>query len=266
MTTTRTVGRARDGAGRVLDLVLPGGCPGCGSPHGPVCATCRGLLLGVPPPPRVLAVAGPCRASAPYGPPVRRLVLAAKEGGRRDVREVLAVALARAAVEVGWLPDRRAPGLLLVPPPAGAGPRWRRRGDPVGDLADRAARRLAGAGARAAAVPGLLHRVRRVGDQAGRTAGARRDNVHGAFRARTTAAMRDLVGEWDVVVVDDVLTTGATADEAARALSAAGWRVLGVAAVASAGRDRAGHPANGWIMDTGGTTTARPLSQAGEGD
>lgn len=266
MTPPSAVGGLRGGAGRLLDLVLPGGCPGCGSPVGPVCAGCRGLLLGVPPPPRVLAVAGPCRTSAPYGPAVRRLVLAAKEGGRRDVRAVLAVALARAAVEVGWSAERRAPGLLLVPPPAGAGPRWRRRGDPVGDLAVQAAGRLAGAGARAAAAPGLLRRVRRVGDQTGRTAGARRDNVHGAFKARTTAAVRALVREWDVVVVDDVLTTGATADEAARALTAGGWRVLGVAAVASAGRDRAGHPANGWIADTGGATPARPLSRAGAGD
>ncbi|MGF1663005.1 MAG: ComF family protein [Kineosporiaceae bacterium] len=215
----------------LADLLLPGGCPGCGDPDGPVCAGCRALLLGSPPPWRELW-SGPCRASARYGPRVRRLVLASKEGGRADVRAVLSVALARAAVDIGWGPRRRSAGLVLVPPPTGPAVRWRRRGDPVGDLAGLAAARLSGAGSDAVAGTRVLVRRRPVADQAGRDAAARRDNVHGAFRAvcGPAAAPRD------VVVVDDVVTTGATAGECARALSAAGWRVLGVAAVASAGR------------------------------
>ncbi|MGF1645775.1 MAG: ComF family protein [Kineosporiaceae bacterium] len=215
----------------LIDLVLPGPCPGCGDPDGPVCATCRAVLLWPPPTRRELQF-GPCRASARYGPLIRRLVLAAKEGGRADVRAVLAVALARAAIDIGWGDQRRSPGLTLVPPPAGAVVRWRRRGDPVGHLAVLAAARLAAAGADAVAAPRLLARRRPVADQTGRDAVARRDNVHGAFRAVAGPGSPAR----DVVVVDDVVTTGATAGECARALAAAGWRVLGVAAVATAAR------------------------------
>jgi ribosomal subunit interface protein len=102
----------------------------------------------------------------------------------------------------------------------------------VGQLAVLAAGRLAGAGADAVAATRVLARRRPVADQTGRDAAARRDNVHGAFRAVRGPATPPR----DVVVVDDVVTTGATAGECARALSAAGWRVLGVAAVATAGR------------------------------
>jgi predicted amidophosphoribosyltransferase len=190
----------------LTDLLLPGPCPGCGDPEGPVCPGCRALLLGPPPPWRELR-SGPCRASARYGPRVRRLVLAAKEGGRADVRAVLAVALARAAVDVGWSPGRRSAGLVLVPPPTGAAVRRRRRGDPVGQLALLAAERLAGAGTDAVAATRVLARRRPVADQTGRDAAARRDNVHGAFRAVHGPATPPR----DVVVVDDVVTTGATA-------------------------------------------------------
>jgi predicted amidophosphoribosyltransferase len=232
--------RARVAGRLAADLVLPGPCPGCGAREGPVCPGCRAVLLGEPPPWRDHR-AGPCRAAAPYGPRIRRLVLAAKEGGRADVRAVLAVALARAVVEVGWGERRRADGLVLVPPPTGPGVRWRRRGDPVADLAALAAARLADAGADVVAAPGLLRRVRAVADQAGRGAGSRRENVHGAFRA----ARAGRGPSRDAVVVDDVVTTGATSDECARALAGSGWRVLGVAAVASAGSRLAGgrrHP------------------------
>ena len=63
-----------------------------------------------------------------------------------------------------------------------------------------------------------LTRVRATNAQAGLGAAERRRNLHGAFVVRRPDAVRDRA----VVLVDDVLTTGATADACARALRAAG--------------------------------------------
>lgn len=74
--------------------------------------------------------------------------------------------------------------------------------------------------------PGWLTRVRSTASQSDLGAEERRTNVRGAFVAAATVAGRH------VVVVDDVLTTGATAAECCRALRLAGARVVGVLSVA----------------------------------
>jgi predicted amidophosphoribosyltransferase len=82
-------------------------------------------------------------------------------------------------------------------------------------------------------VQALQHR-RRVADQAGLTATARSANLTGALRARL-----DLRGV-RVIVVDDVVTTGATLTEAARALRAAGAEVPAAAVIAATERHTGG--------------------------
>jgi len=216
--------------------VWPGACPGCGDRRGPVCEACSHRLSGGPLRRRLLPDGTPCVASTGYAGPVRALVLAAKEGARRDVRDVLAHALSRALIEVAWGEARQANVLLVVTPPSGASTRWRRRGDPVADLAGSAAALLRRSGA-TVVEPALLRRGRPVVDQAGLSAAGRWANVSGAFEVsprRLPGAGRP--GDADAVVVDDVVTTGATASEAVGALRAAGVRVIGVAAVASADR------------------------------
>jgi predicted amidophosphoribosyltransferase len=78
--------------------------------------------------------------------------------------------------------------------------------------------------------PGLLIRNRDTGTQAGRSAGARRRNVAAAYSAPAGAARR-LAGR-KVLLVDDVVTTGATAEGCARALKAAGAVAVHLAVVA----------------------------------
>jgi predicted amidophosphoribosyltransferase len=70
-----------------------------------------------------------------------------------------------------------------------------------------------------------LRHVRRVQDQGGLGASGRRANLRGALEVRSDAVDR-VVGR-ECVVVDDVVTTGTTAAEAARALTSAGARVVG---------------------------------------
>lgn len=80
-----------------------------------------------------------------------------------------------------------------------------------------------------ACVRALEHR-RRVADQAGLSASDRAANLSGAMRARF-----DLSGR-RVIVLDDVITTGATLAEAARALREAGAEVSAAAVVAATAR------------------------------
>jgi predicted amidophosphoribosyltransferase len=116
----------------------------------------------------------------------------------------------------------------------------RRRGDDVVlALARTAASRLRLAGHHVRVAP-LLEHTRAVQDSAGLSAAAREANLAGAMRLRRPAgpSLRGLT----VVLVDDLLTTGATLVEAARVLRAAGAIVPSAAAVAATARHR-GEPA-----------------------
>jgi predicted amidophosphoribosyltransferase len=212
----------------VLDLVLPQRCAGCGVASGLLCATCDVGLRG---PARVRlpcpAPSGlpPPWAVAAYAGPVREAIVAHKERGLAGLTRPLGAALARAvlAVPVAVVP------LLLVPVPSSRASVRRRGEDPMLRIARAAVRELTLRGVEASCVPVLRHR-RRVADQAGLTAADRTANLEGALRAK-----RDLRGA-RVIVVDDVVTTGATLAEAARALRAAGAEVPAAAVVAATAR------------------------------
>lgn len=110
-------------------------------------------------------------------------------------------------------------GALIVPVPTSRAA-FRRRGYRVPDLLVR----RAGASAHRLLVP-----ARRTGDQRGLGREARARNVSASMRA----ARR---GQGRVVIVDDVVTTGATLDEAARALRAAGFTPVCAVALAATPR------------------------------
>jgi predicted amidophosphoribosyltransferase len=75
----------------------------------------------------------------------------------------------------------------------------------------------------------LLARVKRTQAQVGLTAAQRRKNVAGAFRV---TAAKDTLREKRIVVVDDVITTGATAEACARVLKRAGAARVDILALA----------------------------------
>jgi predicted amidophosphoribosyltransferase len=184
-----------------------------------------------------------CWASARFEGALRAAVTAYKDEGRRDLRPVLAEALAVAVTSaLASDPTARqavaAGERVLVVPVATARASRRRRGDdPVGDLAGAAVERVASSDAVALAVVPLLAHVRVVADQARLGREARRDNLAGALAVASWG--RPVLAGSVCVVVDDV-TTGSTLAEAARALRSAGARhVVGAAVAATPRRSRA---------------------------
>lgn len=226
-------------ASRLVDLVLPTECAGCHRPGTGWCARCdlalQRLELGpepVPVRPRPLPpLMPPTHAVVAYADPVRVAVSAWKDADRRDLVAVLGPLLDRsvaAAVQAaGW---RDSP-VVVVPAPSSAGAE-RRRGDaPLLDLATWVAKRPRHA--RLRVVP-ALRQVRRVADQSGLNITERRRNLAGAMSVKPM--WHTVIRDRYVLVVDDVVTTGATLAEAARALRRAGALQIVGAAVAAAQR------------------------------
>jgi predicted amidophosphoribosyltransferase len=208
------------GARALADLVLPRICAGCAVPGAVLCPGCRALLTRpqLAQPRRHPPGFPPTVAAGAYTGPVRPMVLAFKEHGRAELAAPLgtALALATAAVLSG-LPDHRPGPVLLVPVPSSAAAVRRRGRDHVRELADAAAAELRAAGVPARTLR-LLGRVggRRIRDSAGLDAAQRRANLAGRFRVLPLPA--GLPPGSRLVLVDDVVTSGATLTEAARAL------------------------------------------------
>jgi predicted amidophosphoribosyltransferase len=247
-------------------------CPGCRGALGAGRAPTR--VRPSPEPPGL----PPVYATARYDGPVRAALLAHKERGTLPLARPLGAALATACrahatawrepggggageardvrcgpgaahaarYGAGQAPAGAPPGtapparpwaspprLLLVPVPSARRAVARRGHDAILRMARAAAAQLRREGCPARAAP-LLRQVRRVHDQSGLTAPQRAANLAGAL-----AVTRPRVPRLPVVLVDDLMTTGATLTAAAHALRRAGAWVLGAAVVAATER-RAG--------------------------
>lgn len=220
------------------DLLLGSACVGCGEPGRVLCPTCRGGLPTTAaeawPTPSPVGLAPPF-ATGPYDGALRTMVLGHKErrllGLTRPLGDLLATAVAAATGDAGI--DPAAP-VLLVPVPSRPAAIRSRGHDPTLAMVRRAAQVLRSA-ERPVAVARLLRCRPGLSDQAGLDAGERRANLAGSM-ASPARAVRRHAGRAHVLVCDDVITTGATAREAQRALEAAGVPVLAVAAVAATAR------------------------------
>ena len=222
-------------AGRmVLDVALPPMCPSCREPLGDgagLCAPCWGKLslieppycarLGIPfvydPGPGILsmeAIANPpaydrARAAVRYDDIARSLVHAFKYSDRLDLAPVMGRWMTRAGREL--LADANA----LVPVPLHWRRLWARRFNQSATLAG-----IISALSDLPVVHGGLRRTRATGQQVGRSRAERADNVQGAFQV--PAEHKAEIQGRRLILIDDVLTSGATVDACSRALLRAG--------------------------------------------
>jgi ComF family protein len=213
------------GAGRLLlDFALPPRCPGCGDIVGAVdlfCTPCWGGLqflgqgcerCGVPLKPAEEGTCGACeeaggplarsRAALAYGEASRAIAMRLKYGRKIALARTMATYMKRSLADLSQ-------DALLVPVPLH---RWRlwQRGFNQAVLIARALGREVD--------PDLLRRTRATPRLKGLNPAERRDTVRGAFALRPGADIRCR----EIILVDDVITTGATAEACARTLRKAG--------------------------------------------
>ena len=207
----------REAALDALALLLPVECAGCGLPDRAVCAECRAALQPEPSG-RRLPDGTPVFSGLDYDGVARAVILAFKEQGRAELARVLAPALAAAVTEAGAALDLGGAEVAAVP----GSPRARRRRgfDPVPALLSRA-----GLDRARVFAPARQHAAQKTLSLEERTR-----NLDGVFEV--TAAVRGR----RFLLVDDVVTSGATLAAAAAALRSAGAEVVATAVVASTPR------------------------------
>jgi predicted amidophosphoribosyltransferase len=212
----------------VLDLVLPLECGGCGARSTRWCDACAGDLAVKPDEPHLISPrvepGVPVFSLGRYAGARREAIVAVKEHGRADLVEPLAGALRAGLARLLTWGVVDTP-LTVVPAPTRRWAARRRGGDPVTRVAVAAV-----AGHREINVVQALRTRAMVADSVGLSSADRQRNIAG--RVKMVRSLDGVASE--LVVVDDVVTTGATVCEAVRVLQTAGATVTAVLALANA--------------------------------
>ncbi|HEX2284332.1 MAG TPA: ComF family protein [Mycobacterium sp.] len=209
----------------MLDLVLPLQCGGCGAPSTRWCDACANELSVKPGEPHVISPrldpGVPVFSLGRYAGARREAIVAVKEHGRADLIEPLAAALRGGLAHLLTWGVLDTP-LTVVPAPTRRWAARRRGGDPVTRMAVAAT-----AGHCGISVVQALRMRAFVADSVGLSSADRQRNIAGRVKA-----IKAVAGE--ALIVDDIITTGATACESVRVLHTLGVRVVAVLAIANA--------------------------------
>ena len=191
-------------------LVFPTRCYGCNSLGISICTTCR--QEWIPHYYKTQITPLNVHSALLYTPTASKIILAAKENGLQGADDLLIAAIVhvidKARLDRGYF--------TLIPVPSSRQSQRRRGRSFIVDLT-KAISKQTGIG-----VNDCLQVSRRVLDQSGLTRVQRASNMHGAFSLKPGSILRG-----DAIVIDDVVTTGATLREAARALNSQGFHAFG---------------------------------------
>ena len=191
-------------------LVFPTRCYGCNALGVSICSQCRREWI-----PHYYKSGGSplsVHSAVVYSPTASRIILAAKENGLQGADDLLIDAIIHVLNKVQL--DKSF--IRLVPVPSSKQSQRRRGRSFIVDLTDTISEKTG------IAINDCLQLSRRVSDQSGLTRVQRITNMHGAFSLKPGAILRG-----DAIVIDDVVTTGATLREAARALNSQGFHAFG---------------------------------------
>ena len=209
----------------VLDLVLPLQCGGCGTPSTRWCEACAKELSVRSDEPHVVSPhldpGVPAFSLGPQAATRREAIIAVKERGRADLIKPLAAALSAGIAHLITWGVVETPVTVVAAPTRRSAAR-RRGGDPITRVALAAAAGLPGVDVIAA-----LRTRAFVVDSVGLSSADRQRNIAGRVKV-----IKPVAGE--VLLVDDIITTGATVRESVRVLGTVGAHVAAVLAIANA--------------------------------
>jgi ComF family protein len=208
-------------------LVYPENCLICSALNQTVCDLCLQSWRKIPV--RFQIENFNIYAVVPYDTFSSGVVLKAKEDRNKVAQNLMAEALATAIMQ--WRNANRNVQLLLVPIPSSS-QAIRRRGESfLHPILDRAVKICTSQGASETRWESILIHQKKVKDQSKLSFSERSANLENAFKVSNVSALQSSLEYTKIILIDDVVTTGATLLSAARALSERNMTVLGAAAV-----------------------------------
>ena len=197
----------------LTEIIFPSRCFGCGCLGPNICSTCRPLWN--PHLYRSTIDSLHVYSAIIYSPVAKRIILSAKENGIKAADDLIIHALSHSLhlvlrdFEMG----------ILIPTPSRKSSNRKRGRDFLSDITHSVAR------SESLDCVDLLEHTRKIKDQTGLTAHQRSENIHHAVSVDRNK-LAALGVDTDVILVDDLMTTGATLLEARRALKVRGIRVI----------------------------------------